>query len=69
MTSKPAMIQAIRDISGISNATGVFNYYLDEGIIKSGAHSGFNVVHGKFLDRDVLLRASSYVGTDSLSTE
>ena len=68
MTSKPAMIEAIRELSGISNAAGVFHYYVDEGIIKSSAHDGFRVIHGRFLDKDILLRASSEVGTDSLGT-
>ena len=62
MTSKTALIEAIREISGITNATGVFHYYLDEGFIKyKGAHDGFAVTHGAFMDKDVLIRASSSV--------
>lgn len=62
MNTRESFIDAITTISGIDNASDVFDYYLAEGFVKCHVHTGqYNPTHGAFLDRDVLIRASKEV--------
>lgn len=59
MSSKPAMINAIAHNGQITleQAAKVFELYRKKKIIKHGAHDGYNVTHGEFLDHAVINRA------------
>ena len=62
MKSRQSFIEAIEQISGIDNAADVLDYYLKERIVRLDKHIGqYNVTHGSFLDKDVLIRASNLV--------
>ena len=59
MNARQSFIEAIEQISGIDNASDVLDYYLKERIVRIDKHIGqYQVTHGTFLDKDVLLRAS-----------
>ena len=62
MQSRQSFIEAIEQISGIANASDVLDYYIKERIVSVNKHIGqYNVTHGAFLDKDVLLRASKKI--------
>jgi hypothetical protein len=63
MAHKTAMIEAIK-FAGSEFPELVFEYYLAEKIIKYSAHDGFSLVHGCFLDADVIARADNQVRAD-----
>jgi hypothetical protein len=62
MNHRQSFIETIEQISGIDNASDVLDYYIKERIVRIDKRIGqFQVTHGAFLDKDVLIRASRAV--------
>lgn len=61
MATKQAMIEAIAKQGRIDQerASKVLDIYKKLKAITFGAHDGYQITHGAFLDRDVILRALS----------
>jgi hypothetical protein len=43
----------------------VFNYYLKNKIVKYNAHDGYTLTHGRYFDRDVLVKAALVSETEA----
>lgn len=63
MTTKQHMIEAIATAGAISvdQAEQVLAVFIKVKAVKFGAHDGFTVTHGAFMDREVIRRALSQV--------
>ena len=61
MTTKQHMIEAIAEHGAISSAQAekVLSVFIKVKAVKFGAHDGFMVTHGAFMDREVIRRALS----------
>ena len=65
MNGKQSIIEALNN-RGIPNAEKIVDYYIAEGIAKYDSVGQFQVRHGVFLDRDVLMRASKEVSNRAI---
>ena len=61
MAHRDSLIQAISDIAGISTerAERVLKVFVKVRAVTFNAHDGYQIKHGAFMDRAVILRAEA----------
>jgi hypothetical protein len=67
MTTKPDFIDLIASQGALDtpDAERVFEYYRRRKILKATASHGYQIVHGAYLDQDVITRALGIITTSN----